>query len=99
MITINGKTYSGAVIRNEDTELIVSISTADTMQDLCLAMNDVKTVTETNEGGTNVINVNNAVSINQSVKGIFTITFSKKLTVIQEMSQAIDDLLVMVLER
>lgn len=99
MIEINGKKYSGAVIRNEENELIVSINTIDTLQDLCLAMNDVRTVTETNNGGTNVHNVNNAVAINQSVKGVFTITFSKKPTVIQEMNQAIDALLVMMLER
>lgn len=98
MIEFNGKQYSGAVVREDDTELIVTISTADELQDVCLALNDVKAVTETNSGGTFVYNVTTATNIGVAMTGVYTIKFSKKLTIIEEMSKAIDDLLVMVLE-
>ena len=98
MIGFNGKQYSGAVVRDDDTELIVTVSTADTLQDLCLSLNDVKTVTETNNGGTFVYNVNMATNVGVAMPGVYTIKFSKKLTIIEEMNKAIDDLLVLVLE-
>ena len=98
MIEFNGKQYSGAVVREDDTELIVSVSTADTLQDLCLALNGVKSVTETNGGGTFVYNVSTATNVGVAMQGVYTIKFSKKQTVIEEMSEAIDKLLLMVLE-
>ena len=98
MIGFNGKQYSGAVVRDDDTELIVTVSTADTLQDLCLSLNDVKTVTETNNGGTFVYNVNMATNVGVAMPNVYTIKFSKKLSIIEEMNKAIDDLLVMVLE-
>ena len=98
MIEINGRQFSGAVIKDDDSELIVSIVASDTIPDLCLAMDGAKSVTETTTGGSNVISVNTATHINQSGNGIYIVTFSKRLTVIEEMSKAIDDLLVMVLE-
>ena len=98
MIEFNGKQYSGSIIKNDSEELVVSICSNELIPDICLALNGVKAVTETNDGGSTVYNVNTATNVSNTLKGIFTITFSKRLTVIQEMSQAIDDLLVMVLE-
>lgn len=98
MIQFNNKSYSGAVVKNDDSELIVTINTVDTLQDLCLALNGVKNVTETIGEASTVYNVNTATQIGSPMKDVYTINFSKKLTVMQEMSQAIDDLLVMVLE-
>lgn len=97
MIEINGRQFSGTVLKNDESELIVSIIATDTVQDMCLAMTNVKTVIETTVDGTNSIAVNMATHINASVNGIYTVTFSKRLTIIEEMSKAIDDLLVMVL--
>jgi hypothetical protein len=99
MIEFNGKEYSGAIIKNDDSELIVSIMTVESMQDICIALTGVKTVTETQLDGTSVsYSVNNAVQVNASAKYCYTITFSKALTVIEELSEAIDRLLVMALE-
>lgn len=98
MIEFNGRSFSGSLIKNDESELIVVIHADVTLPDLCLALNGVKTVTETTEGGSAAYDVNIATNVSTTVKGIFTITFSKKLTVYQEMSQAIDALLVMALE-
>lgn len=99
MIEINGRTFSGSIVKNDESELIVSIISSDTMPDLCLAMSGVKTVTETNAGGSNAIAVNMATHINSAGTGIYTVTFTKRMTVIEEMSNAIDQLLVMLLEK
>jgi len=99
MIEINNERFSGSIIRDDDTEVIVSINTISTLQDLCLILNDVKAFTETLIDGTqNVYNVNNAVSVTATGKNCYTVTFSKRMSVLEEMSQAIDNLLVMVLE-
>lgn len=97
MIELNGKQYSGAVVREDDTELIVSVSTADTLQDLCLALNGVKAVTEVNSGGTFVHNVSMATNVGVAMPGVYTIKFTKKQTIIEEMNEAIDKLLLMAL--
>lgn len=99
MIEINGRSFSGSVVKNDESELIVSIIATDTMPDLCIAMKSVKVVTETNSGGSNAIAVNMATHINSAGNGIYTITFTKRQTFIEEMSNAIDELLVMVLEK
>ena len=98
MIEINGHSFSGSVVKNDESELIVSIITTNTMPDMCLVLNDVKAVTEITEGGTSVIEVSRATHIGATVKGVYTITFSKRLTVLEEMSEAIDRLLLMALE-
>lgn len=99
MIDFNGHSYSGSVVKDDESELIVTVITNDTMPDMCLALNGVKSVVETTEGGSHAIYVNTATSITAAAKGIYNITFSKKLNIIDEMSMAIDDLLVMVLEK
>lgn len=98
MIEINGHSFSGSVVKNDEAELIVSLITTNTMPDMCLVLNDVKTVMEITEGGTSAIEVNRATHIGSTVKGVYTITFSKRLTVLEEMSEAIDRLLLMALE-
>ena len=98
MIEINGHSFSGSVIKNDDAELIVSVITTNTMPDMCLILNDVKSVTEITEGGTSVIEVNRATHIAGTVKGVYTITFTKRLSVLEEMNEAIDRLLLMALE-
>lgn len=98
MIEINGKQYSGAILKNDDTELIISVYSNDSLQDMCIAFDNVKEVTEITTGNSNVIHVNAAIQIGSGIKGVYTITFSKKPTIIQEMSEAIDKLLLMALE-
>ena len=100
MIEFNGYKYSGSVNRSDDAELVVSINTVDTLQDICIALNDVKSVKETLMDGTvNTYTVNNAVQVTATARNCYTILFSKKLSVIEEMSNAIDALLVMALEK
>ena len=98
MIEINGHSFSGSVVKNDESELIVSVITTNTMPDMCLILTDVNSVTETTQGGTSVIEVNRAPYIGASVKGVYTITFSKRLSVMDEMSEAIDRLLLLALE-
>lgn len=98
MIEVNGKQYSGAVLKNDDSELVISIYSSDSLQDMCIAFDNVKEVTEISNGVSNVIHVNTAVQISSGIKDVYAITFSKKQTIIQEMSEAIDKLLLMVLE-
>ena len=97
MIEFNGKQYSGTILKNDSEELVVSICTNDLIPDICLALNGVKAVTEITEAGSTVYNVNTATNISNTLKGIYAITFSKKLTIIQEMSNAIDELLLIAL--
>lgn len=98
MIEINGHSFSGSVVKNDESELIVSVITTNTMPDMCLILTDVNSVTETTQSGTSVIEVNRATYIGASVKGVYTITFSKRLSVMDEMSEAIDRLLLLALE-
>ena len=98
MIEFNGKQYSGSIVKDDSEELIVSISSNEMLPDICLAVDNVKTVVETTVGGSTAHNVNKATYIGSTIKGVYTITFTKKLTVMEEMNKAIDDLLVMVLE-
>lgn len=98
MIEFNGKQYSGSIVKNDSGELIISICSEETLPDLCLSLNGVKAVTETTEGGSAVYNVNTATNVGTSVKGIYTITFTKRMNVIEELSNAIDELLLLVLE-
>ena len=97
MIEFNGKQYSGRILKNDAEELVVSICSNDLIQDICLVLNGVKTVTETTEGGSTAYNVNTATNIGNTVNGIYIITFTKKLTIIEEMSNTIDELLLIAL--
>ena len=98
MIEFNGKQYSGSVVREDDTELIITISTQDSLQDVCLALNNVREVIEVNSDVTSVHNVNNATNVGVAMPGVYAIKFSQRLSIIEEMNEAINDLLVMVLE-
>lgn len=98
MIEFNGKQYSGAVVREDDTELIITVSTQDSLQDICLSLNNVKAITEVNSGVTSVHNVNGATNVGVAMPGVYTIKFSKRLSIIEEMNEAINELLVMILE-
>lgn len=98
MIEFNGKSYSGAIIREDDDELVAVINAIETLQDLCVILTDVKTVTETLIDGTqNTHAVNNARQITATGKNCYTVTFSKRLSILEEMNQAIDSLLVLAL--
>lgn len=99
MIRFNGHEYSGNVVYENEDELVVSIYTLDTIQDICINLNNVKTVYSITETGVEVAhNVNIASSVVNTGRSIFTIKFGKKLTFLEEMSSAIDSLLVMALE-
>lgn len=99
MIEFNGKSYSGSVLQNDESRMIVNILTVDSLQDVCLALTGIKTITETkNDGSVVSYNVNNAVQVSSPFKDYYAITFSKQPTVIEELSNAVDSLLVMMLE-
>lgn len=99
MITINGNNYSGSIIRNDESVLVISIYTLLTLPDLCIAMNDVSEVSETDiSGNTTVYAVYRTSEISNTRESTFTIVFQKGKPMIEEMNDAIDALLVMVLE-
>ena len=64
---------------------MISLYSSDSLQDMCLAFDSVKEVIEVTNGNSNVIQVNTAIQINSGIKDVYTITFSKKPTIIQEM--------------
>lgn len=100
MIEINGKSFSGAIVKNDDAELIVNICAVETLQDLCLILTGVKSVTETQPNIDPIVySVTNAVQISTIAKNVYAITFTKKASEIEELSNVVDKLLVMMLEK
>ena len=98
MIKFNGQTFSGSIIKNDESELIISIYAVAEMNDILTALNGVKTVTEIVGETESIYGVNTATSVHVAVKGVYNITFSKRMTIIEEMNNAIDQLLLMALE-
>lgn len=99
MLVINEKEYSGAVVKADENELVTTVSTNETLFEVCHAMDGATSVTEIGiDGAEKAYMVNNATRVMESVPGVYVVVFSTKPTVLQEMSNAIDELLVMVLE-
>lgn len=105
MVKINDIEYSGYVTEG-DNEITVIISTIDTIQDVISKMTSVK---EIEEKGMNGIDktyvVTNPISAAVVSRNVYAIRFSTKPTPTQqleektqEMSDVIDELLVMMLE-
>lgn len=99
MIIINNRSYSGSVVSQDDRELKVLINAVDSIDDICLALNGVKTVTDRQQNDQETVyTVNTALTVSTVAPNTYIITFLTKPTAMQEMSNAIDALLVMMLE-
>lgn len=107
MIQILNKEYSGYVAETPDGTLSVIIHTSDRFDDVVHALlnDEVKEVTDINNGVETVYNVTCPVSARVVATWIYNLVYSTKPTYeqqmeakIQEQSDAIDDLLVMILE-
>lgn len=104
MVRWNDKTYSGNVVTERNDELTVVIYTVESLQDICLTLNDVTEVTEITETE-RTIRVTTAICVRRIEPNTYHVKFSTKptyrqevLDLIQEQSDAIDALLVMLLE-
>ncbi len=104
MIKWNDKTYSGNIVNEGNDKLTVVIYTVESLQDICLSLNDVTEVIEETQGE-RVVNVTMALSVKTIEQNTYYITFSTKpsqqqemMDLIQEQSDAIDALLIMLLE-
>lgn len=99
MIIINNRSYSGSVVSQDDRELKVLINAVDSIDDICLALNGVKTVIDRQQNDQETVyTVNTALTVSTVAPNTYIITFLTKPTAMQEMSNAIDALLVMMLE-
>lgn len=99
MIEFNGHSYSGSIVSHDDNELKVLINTVYSMDDICLSLNGVTSVNNTQQNGeTETYTVTTATTVSRVAQNTYMITFLTKPTVMQEMSSAIDALLVMMLE-
>ena len=103
MVTINNKTYSGNVVASNNETLTVMVFTSDSFQDVLANTLNVNQVidSETNTA----FNVTEALRATVVDNGVYYIVFSRKPTVMQQLEQriqqqdnAIDDILVMLLE-
>lgn len=105
MIIINGKEYGGYVAKIEDETITVILNTDDVPKDVVPKMKDVKKIIEVHDGEETVYNVTAPVSCKFLGQGIYMLVWSTKPSYKQELealikrqSDAIDDILVMLLE-
>lgn len=105
MVNIKGIEYSGQVTEGDD-EISVILCSTDMLSDIVEFMADVKEVTYTPVSGIKkVYPVTCPISASFASKNVYVIRFSTKPTETQrleaknqELSDAIDDILVMMLE-
>lgn len=106
MIRINEKEYSGSVSQNGKEELCVILATSELFRDVAQMITTVKEVTDiSNTGIETVYSVSAPISASIVSQNLYALKFSTKPTVTQELeaknqelSNAIDDILVLILE-
>ncbi len=99
MIIFGNKEYSGSIASVTDDRIIAVINTVDSLQDVCTTLDGAKEVTEVLQDGTRkTYAVTTAVSVYANTKTVYTIELLTKPTYFQELSNAVDALLVMALE-
>lgn len=99
MIIFGNKEYSGSIASVTDDRIVAVINTVDSLQDVCSTLDGVKEVTEVLQDGTRkTYAVTTAVSVYANTKTVYTIELLTKPTYLQELSNAVDALLVMALE-
>lgn len=100
MITFGKKEYSGQIASVSDNKIVAVINTVDTLQDVCAALDGIKEITETTQDGTKkTYAITSANAVFANTRTIYTIELLTKPTYLQELSNAVDALLVMVLEK
>lgn len=106
MIRICGTEFSGVVTENGGDELTVVISTDHLLEDVLSIMKNVKEVINIARDGTETVySVSRPLSASLVSNNLYAVKFSTKKTETQileeknqELSDAIDDILVMMLE-
>ena len=99
MIIFGNKEYSGSIASVTDDRIVAVINTVDSLQDVCSTLDGVKEITEVLQDGTRkTYAVTTAVSVYANTKTVYTIELLTKPTYLQELSNAVDALLVMALE-
>lgn len=106
MVEFLNRTYSGKVIRNDNDRLVLILNTADSIEDLAPLMPGITQINEIIEGGyETVYTVTAPISFRVVSNNVYSFEFSTKPTLQQEtearmqsLSDAVDDLLIMVLE-
>lgn len=99
MIIIGNKEYSGSIASVKDDRIVAVINTVDSLQDVCTTLDGAKEVTEVLQDGTRkTYAITTAVSVYANTKTVYTIELLTKPTYLQELSNAVDALLVMALE-
>ena len=99
MIIIGNKEYSGSIASVTEDRLVAVINTVDSLQDVCTTLDGAKEVTEVLQDGTRKrYAITTAVSVYANTKTVYTIELLTKPTYLQELSNAVDALLVMALE-
>jgi len=106
MVRINGKVYSGEVMNNKEDSIVVVIYTAESLRDIAATLTEVSEITEFfGEEDGKIYNVTTPLSAKTISSNVYALEFSTKPTYemevkteLQKQSDAIDDLLVMILE-
>lgn len=99
MIIIGNKEYSGSIASVTDDRIVAVINTVDSLQDVCTTLDGAKEITEVLQDGTRkTYAITTAVSVYANTKTVYTIELLTKPTYLQELSNAVDALLVMALE-
>ena len=106
MIKLKEKEYSGYVVKNENDVLTVVIHTADNFDEIAKYITDVTSVTwSKSEQDETVYNITVPLSAKRVSQNVYALDFSTKPTETQQMeatlqahSDAIDEMLVMLLE-
>ena len=99
MIIFGNKEYSGSIASVKDDRIVAVINTVDSLQDVCTTLDGAKEVTEVLQDGTRkTYAITTAVSVYANTKTVYTIELLTKPTYLQELSNAVDALLVMALE-
>ena len=100
MITFGKKEYSGSIVSVTEDKIVAVINTVDTLQDVCAALDGITEITETVQDGTQkTYAITSANAVFANTRTVYTIELLTKPTYLQELSKAVDALLVMVLEK
>ena len=100
MIRINNIEYSGNLVpTREENKLDVMLYVVTTITDLSIAMNDVSEVIDIDASGAETVyKVQSAVSIKKFNDSVYMVEFSTKKSVLKDINDTIDEILLMLLE-
>lgn len=106
MVRIKGKEYSGQVVADANEQITVVIATSDLLKDVAEMITDVTEVSDISSAGIETVHIVTCpISASIVSPNLYALKFSTKPTATQqleaknkELSDAIDDILVTMLE-